>query len=144
MEDKNVKILHLCNLLIISYQKPLESNDDFTRVIWWNYSSHFTIWVEWKNRMTPVVKINETEVELLLYHYLTYHAYSYTNAMSGTNPKRLCHSLRCYFEKTVLYSFCSTSISVKVSIMSPTSMSPQLTSEMPHSRPVATSLASSL
>ena len=43
-----------------------------------------------------------------------------------------------------LYSFCSTSISVKVSMISPTSMSPKLTSEIPHSRPVATSLASSL
>ena len=43
-----------------------------------------------------------------------------------------------------LYSFYSTSISVKVSMISPTSMSPKLTSEIPHSRPVATSLASSL
>ena len=33
MQAENVKILHLHNSLIISGQKALESNDDFTRVI---------------------------------------------------------------------------------------------------------------
>lgn len=41
-------------------------------------------------------------------------------------------------------SFCSTSISVKVSMMSPCCMSLKLTRLKPHSSPAATSLASSL
>lgn len=42
------------------------------------------------------------------------------------------------------YSFCSTSISVNVSMMSPSRMSLKLTRLIPHSKPVGTSLTSSL
>ena len=69
---------------------------------------------------------------------------SHDDELGNTYPSRqsfgkgtkllFCHS----------YSFCSTSISVKVSMISPTWMSLKFTSEIPHSRPVATSLASSL
>ena len=44
----------------------------------------------------------------------------------------------------VSYSFCCTSISWNVSMMSPCWMSLKFTSEMPHSKFVATSLTSSL
>ncbi len=54
-------------------------------------------------------------------------------------------TLKYLYLLTIYYhSFCSTSISVKVSMISPTWMSLKLTSEIPHSKPVATSLASSL
>ena len=65
----------------------------------------------------------------------------------GTHRLRLCRREKAHGQnegQQQLHSFCSTSISVKVSMMSPTWISLKLTSEIPHSRPVATSLASSL
>ena len=70
----------------------------------------------------------------------------------GTNKKILGHPVRDVqgFDVCILYVFgmyyrvCLTSISVKVSRISPCMMSLKLTSEIPHSKLAATSLTSSL
>ncbi len=59
-------------------------------------------------------------------------------------PYRPAHALHCALCCQAHQSFCSTSISVKVSMMSPCCMSLKLTRLKPHSSPAATSLASSL
>lgn len=59
-------------------------------------------------------------------------------------PYRPALALHCAPCRRAHQSFCSTSISVKVSMMSPCCMSLKLTRLKPHSSPAATSLASSL
>ena len=61
-----------------------------------------------------------------------------TNLLESLREKDLNLRLR------IVYSFCSISISVKVSMISPSWMSLKLTSESPHSKPEATSFTSSL
>ena len=61
-------------------------------------------------------------------------------AATGCCSRRGAHNSQLLIPQ----SFCSTSISVKVSMMSPCCMSLKFTRLMPHSSPAATSLASSL
>ena len=95
--------------------------------------------MEWYNKMYTIIElvtfvINHNSDTLSLMESVTTLLYISKEKATLFMKWPLC----CY------YNFCSTSISVKVSIISPSMISLKLTRLKPHSIPIGTSLTSSL
>ena len=95
--------------------------------------------MEWYNKMYTIIElvtfvINHNSDTLSLMESVTTLLY--------ICREKVISSLTCPLYN--VYSFCSTSISVKVSIISPSMMSLKLTRLKPHSMPIGTSFTSSL